>query len=316
MQKFTRALTREIELAGERLAVTFSEEGMTLRPVGSRRPPFTMSWEAVVCACFDARGGEAPPADRVAEAVKGLKVGEKAPRARRAGEAGAHETGAEAGAEAGTESGPEGAAEAASGAPAGSAAGEEEETAEPPSAPPAAAPRATGGNGHGGATLPALLSRLERWLGTHRARYSHGLLAGASPADLGPLQEALGRSVPEELRTWLGWHNGQDPEVFGALAEDWHPMSAAEIAKTKKELDAEGHAGWHREWIPFLDDDNGSFLVLDPTQPGTPVRECWRGRAEHAVVAPSLAAWVEQLVSGLEQGKYQEDPERGGMTRG
>ena len=121
--------------------------------------------------------------------------------------------------------------------------------------------------------------------------------------------------MPEDLRTWLSWHNGQDPDVFGGLEEDWHPMSAAEIADAKKELDSEGHPGWHREWIPFLDDDNGSFLVLDPTQPGSPVRALPRGREKHPVVAPSLAAWVEHFVSGLEQGKYKEDPERGSLHR-
>jgi cell wall assembly regulator SMI1 len=262
MQKFTRALTREIEVGGERLAVTFSEEGMTLRPVGSRRPPFTLSWDAVVCACAEGHGAErAPTAEEIGAAVKTLKGGDKARRSRR--------------------------------------------TAAAASEPLAATETA----------LPTLLSRLDHWLEEHRPRYREGLLAGASAADLDALQETLGRPVPDELRTWLGWHNGQDSSVFGGLEEDWHPMSAAEIADAKKELDAEGHAGWQRDWIPFLDDDNGNFLCLDPTQAGTPVRECWRGKAEGAVVAPSLAAWVEHFVRGLEQGQYREDPERGSMHR-
>jgi len=282
MQKFTRALTREIEVAGERLAVTFSEEGMTLRPVGSRRPPHTMSWDALVCACVEAHGGEqASAAEKVSEAVKTLKSGgERTPRPRRTAET------------------------------------EQLETAAPAEPAPAAAATAASGKDHAaGSSLPHLLSRLDHWLGEHRARYRHGLLAGASSSDLDALQSTLGRAVPEELRTWLGWHNGQNPDVFGGLEEDWHPMSAGEIAEAKKELDAEGHDGWHKEWIPFLDDDNGNFLVLDPTQSGTPVRECWRGKAEHAVVAPSLAAWVEHFVRGLEQGAYKEDPERGGLHR-
>jgi cell wall assembly regulator SMI1 len=277
MQKFTRALTREIEVAGERLAVTFSEEGMTLRPVGSRRPPVILRWDAVVCACAAAHGaGHAPPAEQVGEAVKILKGGEKPSRSRRTAEASPDETTQF------TDTKPE----------------------------RESRPLAVAGD-----SLPGLLSRLDRWLEARRPRYRNGLLAGASAADLDRLQEALGRPVPEELRTWLGWHNGQDPNVFGSLEEDWHPMSAAEIAAAKKELDAEGHPGWHREWIPFLDDDNGDFLCLDPTQAGMAVRGCWRGKAEHAVVAPSLAAWVEHFVSGLEQNKYQEDPERGGMQR-
>jgi cell wall assembly regulator SMI1 len=47
MQKFTRALTREVELHGERYAVTLSEQGVSLRPVGSRKPPQEASWDQI-----------------------------------------------------------------------------------------------------------------------------------------------------------------------------------------------------------------------------------------------------------------------------
>ena len=41
MQKFTRSLTREIEIGGERVGITLDANGVTLKPVGSRRPPHT-----------------------------------------------------------------------------------------------------------------------------------------------------------------------------------------------------------------------------------------------------------------------------------
>ncbi len=47
MQKFTRPLTREIELAGQRLALTFTETGLAMRPVGSRKPPREITWAAL-----------------------------------------------------------------------------------------------------------------------------------------------------------------------------------------------------------------------------------------------------------------------------
>ncbi len=71
MQKFTRSLTREIELGGERVAVTLDADGVTLRPVGSRRPPLTLNWAGVVCAA----GQAVSPLDQVAEAVQVLKKG-------------------------------------------------------------------------------------------------------------------------------------------------------------------------------------------------------------------------------------------------
>ena len=161
MQKFTRALTREIEVAGERLAVTFSGEGMTLRPVGSRRPPHTMSWQALVHACVQAHGsGQQPGAEEVGEAVKALK-GERGSRPRRTAE----------------KEKPEDPAPAGAGQAGGHAAGR---------------------------PLPDLLSRLDHWLEAHRARYRHGLLAGASAADLDALQSALGRYHPGD-RVRVGW---------------------------------------------------------------------------------------------------------------
>jgi cell wall assembly regulator SMI1 len=266
MQKFTRSLTREIEVAGERLAVTFSEEGLSIRPVGSRRPPCTLTWEACICACADSACASVTP-DDVRAALDIIKGGGERPTPK--------------------------AAEAAS-----------------ESALSAAAPTA-----RSSPPLGDLLARLDQWLRAHRAQYYKGLLPGATAAELASLQTALWAPAPEELRTWLGWHNGQSPDVFGALEENWHPMSTSEIADAKRELDAEGHPGWQRSWIPFLDDDNDNYLCLAPAEPGVPVRECWRGKAEHPVAAPSLAAWVEHFLHGLENGEYAADPERGGFHR-
>lgn len=268
MQKFTRALTREIEAAGERLAVTLSEEGMTLRPVGGRRPPHTLSWDALVYACVSLQGTDLNP-DAIAEAVKALKAGgDSTPRPKPAAAA--------------------------------------EQTTAPADHPAPDHPKSS---------LSALLARLDHWLKAHRARYYHSLLPGATSADCHALQTALGKPLPAELHTWLTWHNGQNPDVEGGLEENWIPMSTTEIAEVKKELDDEAHAGWNKEWIPFLDNDNDSFLCLDPTRAGCAVVECWRGKHDHPTAAPSLAAWVEHVLTGLEQGKYTEDPERGGMHR-
>jgi cell wall assembly regulator SMI1 len=47
VQKFTREITREIELGGERLALTFTAEGITVRPVGGRSAFRKASWAKV-----------------------------------------------------------------------------------------------------------------------------------------------------------------------------------------------------------------------------------------------------------------------------
>ena len=75
MQKFTRPLTREIELAGERLALTFSERGIALRTVGSRKAPWEITWPALVCHLMgkcNAPGVE-PSLEQLTEAIRSFK---------------------------------------------------------------------------------------------------------------------------------------------------------------------------------------------------------------------------------------------------
>src|SRR4051812_28839299 len=73
MQKFTRALTREIDVAGERLAVTLDENGLSIRPVGARKPPRQATWAAILCALT---GGAGEPADdEIRAALEALRGG-------------------------------------------------------------------------------------------------------------------------------------------------------------------------------------------------------------------------------------------------
>ncbi len=277
MQQFTRSLTREIEVGGERLAVTLSKEGLSVRPVGGRRPPHTMSWESWVCACVAGAAEPGPATEQIQQALKAIHAGGPKPK--------------------------ESPAEPAESAPA---------AAPPPAAAPATSTVPPAPSGH---NLNDLLTRLDEWLSTHRARFRQALQPGADMAKLDALAAALGRPLPEELRTWLSWHNGQNADVPGAFEQSWNLMGAREIADAKKELDAQPHEGWQSSWTPFLDDDNGNYLCLDLASPGCPVRECWRGRSDHPVAAPSLSAWVANFVSALERGAYSEDPERGTLMR-
>ncbi|MGH7224226.1 MAG: SMI1/KNR4 family protein [Gemmataceae bacterium] len=265
MQQFTRDLTREIQVGGERLAVTLSKEGLSVRPVGGRRPPHTMSWEACLCACV-ASVGQEPSAEQVQNVLEAVRAG---------------------------------AAKAASSPPpATSYPAPAAATSHP--APATAADKVT-----------VLLARLDQWLNTHRERFQQALLPGASAAECDALAEALGRPLPEELRALLMWHNGQNPDVPGAFEQSWILMSTDEIADAKKDLDAQPHEGWKTNWLPFLDDDNGDYRCLDLDSTGSPVLECWRGRADHPVIARSLSAWLEAFVTALEGNAYAEDSERG-----
>jgi len=78
VQKFTRPLTREIELNGERLGLTLSATGLSVRPVGSRRPPLELGWDAVLCLLTRAGASGPPTTEEVAAALDALRQG--APR--------------------------------------------------------------------------------------------------------------------------------------------------------------------------------------------------------------------------------------------
>ncbi len=79
MQKFTRPITREIELGGERLALTLTEAGVSVRPVGSRRPPLELSWAALLGHMASGSAGEPSP-EQLASAVQSLKGGARPSR--------------------------------------------------------------------------------------------------------------------------------------------------------------------------------------------------------------------------------------------
>jgi cell wall assembly regulator SMI1 len=270
MQQFTRALTREIDVGGERLAVTLSKEGLSVRPVGGRRPPFTMSWPAWVCACVSGTGLE-PAAEQIKQALELVRAGAakmtEKPAPRKTGE---------------TPS---------------------------PHAPPSSPSSASDAD-----KMMVLLARLDQWLNDKRERFQQALQPGATAAECDALAAELGKPLPEPLRALLMWHNGQNPDVPGAFEQNWVLMSTEEIADAKKELDEHPHEGWQKNWLPFLDDDNGDYRCLDLGSPACPVLECWRGRADHPVVAPSLSAWLESFVAALERGAYAEDPERGTLV--
>jgi cell wall assembly regulator SMI1 len=163
--------------------------------------------------------------------------------------------------------------------------------------------------------LPALLSRLERWLAQHRPRFLAGLRAGASGAELEQLAAALPCRLPTSLRSLLGWHNGQSEEFTGRFENDWLLMGSEEIARAKRERDQAPGDAWRKSWLPFLDNDAGDFLCLDTARRPEPVCAYWLGIETQPLLAPSLTAWFADFVHAVEAGRYHEDPERGTFLR-
>lgn len=162
--------------------------------------------------------------------------------------------------------------------------------------------------------LPAILARLDAWLAVHRPHFLAALRPGATSAQLAQLEKKIGLTLPADLRTLLGWHDGQRDEYVIKFEQDMRLMSCDEIAVAKRELDNEAAAArWNKSWIPFLDDDNELYRCVDASAASHAVH-VWGGPMDDEVVppeAPSLAAWLAEFVTAVEKGRYVEDPERG-----
>jgi cell wall assembly regulator SMI1 len=163
--------------------------------------------------------------------------------------------------------------------------------------------------------MEALLARLDKWLAKNRARFHRNLQPGADDKALAELEKAVGRPIPQALRTLLHWHNGLGDDYVGYFVDHWLLMSSEGIAAAKRELDdTASDQAWNKAWLPFLDDDGGNFVCLDLSASPAPVIVYWWGAAPERK-SDSLEAWLGDLVKDMEAGKYHEDPERGTFTR-
>ncbi|MFM7150706.1 MAG: SMI1/KNR4 family protein, partial [Gemmataceae bacterium] len=163
--------------------------------------------------------------------------------------------------------------------------------------------------------LAGVLRRLDVWLAKNRPGFHQALLPGASPAELDALRTVLGGNLSEDLSTLLSWHNGQGDDFSGCFYESFNLMNTAQIAASWQDRHARGDKDWNSAWIPFLDDYQDDLLVVDPTTNKCGVREVWRGRTDHPIIADSLASWLEGFVKDVEAQRFVEDPERGEFMR-
>jgi hypothetical protein len=72
VQKFTRPITREVEVGGDRLAFTFGDQGISVRPVGSRKPPKEIAWPALLTHMTGPGAGGVPSPEQISAALEQL----------------------------------------------------------------------------------------------------------------------------------------------------------------------------------------------------------------------------------------------------
>lgn len=74
MQEFTRNISREVTIGSERIALNLSSEGVSLRPVGTRKPPIELSWPSLLCFAVGLPlAGQEPTEGEIREALERLR---------------------------------------------------------------------------------------------------------------------------------------------------------------------------------------------------------------------------------------------------
>jgi cell wall assembly regulator SMI1 len=149
--------------------------------------------------------------------------------------------------------------------------------------------------------MAELLVRLD----AARARMPLELARGADEQDLRMLGE-----VPEDLRALYAYANGSETAIYYRYR--LAPISAAlDSSRVLGGLAHEqfGTEYWDARFIPFLDKVTGDNLYVDVAgvhgPPGCVVDFNHERPAEREVVFDSVAQWLEQLVEGIEQDKYE-----------
>jgi len=189
----------------------------------------------------------------------------------------------------------------------------------------AAAPKPAPSNG----AMAALWQRAEAVLKSKYPARHKALRKGASNSQLAALEQLIGAELPEDFKSSLRLHNGQEENGEGVL-RDWELLSTDRIAdewKIWKELydggdfaDAEGSPGpgvkphwWHPLWLPLTSNGGGDHqcLDLDPASEGKrgQVIQMWHDDAPREVQGASFEAWFEGFVNDLEAGKAYEEAE-------
>ena len=160
-------------------------------------------------------------------------------------------------------------------------------------------------------TFALLLVRLDALLQQHRPAYYAQLQPPVPPAEVAAFEAEFQFTLPTELRTWLGWRNGQAASCFDSLVGYYSLPSLADMADTMRincELLADGDfvANWWRPgWLPFATNGSGDHLCLDLegtfTGHSGQIIEHWHDYEARSVLYPDFTAWLAATVHTYEQ---------------
>ena len=181
-----------------------------------------------------------------------------------------------------------------------------------------------------------LWTKYDDWLGTEFPEGRRALNLGATEEELAALEAAIGASLPEDYRTVLSIHNGQQPDSVGLFWGNEF-LSTSRIHsewQVMKQLLGEGHfAGrsesspanaikhdwWNPLWIPITSDGSGNLQCLD-LSPGTAgtvgqVIDFDHETIHRSVLASNFRDALESYVKAVLAGEYSYSDDYGRLMR-
>jgi cell wall assembly regulator SMI1 len=124
----------------------------------------------------------------------------------------------------------------------------------------------------------------------------------------------LGLSLPTEVRTWWGWHDGvaeaRGPAATALLSWRWFPLTEAiafcgELRRMAAEIDeAPSQTFWGDSWLPVCGEQGPVVIETDvPDEAPCPVHIWWPEDPAAPAVLPSLGElillWIEAIDCGV-----------------
>lgn len=159
-------------------------------------------------------------------------------------------------------------------------------------------------------TLAEVLTALDAQLAQKRPDYAALLRPPLSAGDIANLEVKYAVTLPDDVKTFYMWHDGQDPQSSAALANNMLILPLAEALDGKEELD--GMIGydftlkdwWHPGWLPLFHNGGGDNLVVDTAgvhtgKPGQ-ILSFYHDWDLRPIDAPDLLAYMQAVLSYYE----------------
>jgi cell wall assembly regulator SMI1 len=170
--------------------------------------------------------------------------------------------------------------------------------------------------------MKQIWERIHTWLRQQAPAVLDSLRKGAAEETLRAAEEAMGVTLPADIRESYRIHDGQAAGAHGfapGLVEGLELLSLEEaVAEWGRRIQrlAEGSdhgvPSWHPAWVPLLRGGNeGAFLDL--SGPGAPVL-AWARNETPFPIAQSFTGLMEAFAEDLEAGVYIYHEEVGGLV--